>query len=366
MATDIRALTGVRGVAAAVIVAYHFGDVQLFGGGNIAYYRIPHGYLPVDLFFMLSGYVIGLTYRDAFGSGKLKNYATFMLKRVARLYPAYLAIGLLYVAKIAAGLSGQDTLSMFSPYDIVGNILMMTGWGLYIHPLIGVSWAASAEMGSYLLLPLLMLVTIRRSQLVCGFAVLAALLAIYAVSISGRGSSGPLDVVNGNSFYPMLRAVAGFTLGLAMFRFASVMDRLSMTAQDVLLAVLLIAIITTVSLAAGDRLLYLLFIPLVAVLSRDGRLAQALFGNALVYRLGIISYSIYLIHPLFVSFAVRAWRHFGQTELAYLLASAACFVVIWLLSELSYRLVEMPGRKVLVNLFIPKQSHATAARSAAR
>jgi peptidoglycan/LPS O-acetylase OafA/YrhL len=365
MAADIRALTGVRGVAAAVIVAYHFGDVQLFGGGNIAYYRIPHGYLPVDLFFMLSGYVIGLTYRDAFGSGSLKNYATFMLKRIARLYPAYLAIGLLYVAKIAAGLSGQDTLSMFSPSDIVGNILMMTGWGLYIHPLIGVSWAASAEMGSYLLVPLLMLVTIRRSQLVCGFAVLAALLAIYAVSISGRGSSGPLDVVNGNSFYPMLRAVAGFTLGLAMFRFAGVLDRLSMTAQDVLLAVILVAIITTVGLAAGDRLLYLLFIPLVAVLSRDGRLAQALFGNALVYRLGIISYSIYLIHPLFVSFAVRAWRDFGQTEAAYLLASAVCFLAIWLLSELSYRFVEMPGRKAVVDLLIPKQDHAPSARGAA-
>jgi peptidoglycan/LPS O-acetylase OafA/YrhL len=365
MAADIRALTGVRGVAAAVIVAYHFGDVQLFGGGNIAYYRIPHGYLPVDLFFMLSGYVIGLTYRDAFGSGSLKNYATFMLKRIARLYPAYLAIGLLYVAKIAAGLSGQDTLSMFSPSDIVGNILMMTGWGLYIHPLIGVSWAASAEMGSYLLVPLLMLVTIRRSQLVCGFAVLAALVAIYAVSISGRGSSGPLDVVNGNSFYPMLRAVAGFTLGLAMFRFAGVLDRLSMTAQDVLLAVILVAIITTVGLAAGDRLLYLLFIPLVAVLSRDGRLAQALFGNALVYRLGIISYSIYLIHPLFVSFAVRAWRDFGQTEAAYLLASAVCFLAIWLLSELSYRFVEMPGRKAVVDLLIPKQDHAPSARGAA-
>ena len=65
MAADIRALTGVRGVAAVVIVAYHFGDVQLTGGGNVAYFRIPHGYLPVDLFFMLSGYVIALTYRDA-------------------------------------------------------------------------------------------------------------------------------------------------------------------------------------------------------------------------------------------------------------------------------------------------------------
>jgi peptidoglycan/LPS O-acetylase OafA/YrhL len=365
MAADIRALTGVRGVAAAVIVLYHYGNVQLYGGGNIAYFRIPHGYLPVDLFFMLSGYVIGLTYKDAFGSGSMRNFATFMLKRVARLYPAYLAIGLLYIAKIAAGLSGQDTLSMFSAYDVVGNLLMMTGWGLHIHPLMGVSWAASAEMGSYLLVPLLMLVAIRRSPLICGLTVVAALAAIYAVSISGRGSSGPLDVTNGDSFYPMLRAVAGFTLGLAIYRFADVMNRLSTTAQDVLLAAILIAIIVTVSLAAGDRLLYLLFIPLVAVLSRDGRLAQLLFGNALVYRLGIISYSIYLLHPLFLSFAVRAWRHFGQTEIVYLVASAVCFIVIWLLSELSYRLIEMPGRKAVVDLFIPKPEHAPSAPKAA-
>jgi peptidoglycan/LPS O-acetylase OafA/YrhL len=358
MAADIRALTGVRGVAAAVIVAYHFGDVQLYGGGSVAYYRIPHGYLPVDLFFMLSGYVIGLTYKEAFSSGRLKNYATFMLKRVARLYPAYIAIGLLYVMKIAAGWSGQDTLSMFSLSDIAGNLLMMTGWGLHIQPLIGVSWAASAEMGSYLLLPLLLSVTVRRSPLVCGLAVLAALLAIVAVSFSGRGSSGPLDVVNGNSFYPLLRAIAGFTLGLAIFRFAGVLDRLSMTAQDVLLAAILAAILTTEIWAAGDGVLYLLFIPLVAVLSRDGRLAQALFGNAIVYRLGIISYSIYLIHPLFVSFAVGAWRHFGETESAYLAASAVCFIAIWLLSELSYRLIEMPGRKAIVDLVMPNQHRA--------
>ena len=115
-------------------------------------------------------------------------------------------------------------------------------------------------------------------------------------------------------------------MGLAIFRFAGLLDRLSMTAQDALLAIILLAILVTELWAAGDRLLYLLFIPLVAVLSRDGRLAQALFGNAIVYRLGIISYSIYLIHPLFVSFAVRGWRDFGETETAYLVASAVCFV----------------------------------------
>jgi peptidoglycan/LPS O-acetylase OafA/YrhL len=365
MAADIRALTGIRGVAAAVIVVYHFGDVQLYGGGSIAYYRIPHGYLPVDLFFMLSGYVMALTYRNAFDSGGLRNYATFMLKRVARLYPAYIAIGLLYVAKIATGLSGPNRLSMFSSYDIAGNLLMLTGWGLHVHPLIGVSWAASAEMGSYLLLPLLLPLAVKRGTVVRGLTVLAALLAIAAVGLSGRGSSGPLDVVNGDSFYPMLRAVAGFTLGLALFRIADVLDRLSATAQDVLLAIVLAAILVNIVLEAGDRLLYLLFIPLVALLSRDGRLAQALFGNALVYRLGIISYSIYLIHPLFVSFAVLAWRRFGQTEAAYLAGSVACFAAIWLLSELSYRLVEMPGRKAIVDLITPKPDRAPSGQSAA-
>jgi peptidoglycan/LPS O-acetylase OafA/YrhL len=288
-----------------------------------------------------------------------------MLKRVGRMYPAYIAIGLLYIAKIVAGLSGTDTLSMFSPYDVGGNLLMLTGWGLYIQPLLGVSWAASAEMGYYLLLPLLLPLTIRRSPLLCGLTVLAALLAIVAVGLSGRGSGGPLDVVNGDSFYPLLRAIAGFTLGLAIFRMAGAIDRLSATAQDVLLGILLIAILAIEIWAANDWLFYLLFIPLVAVLSRDGRLALALFGNALVYRLGIISYSIYLIHPLFVSFAVRVWRDFGQTEAAYLAGSAVCFLAIWLLSELSYRLVEMPGRKAIVDLFVPKPEPTPSGRGAA-
>jgi peptidoglycan/LPS O-acetylase OafA/YrhL len=355
MAADIRALTGVRGVAAAVIVIYHFGDVQLATGGTGSFFRIPYGYLLVDLFFMLSGYVMALTYRDTFRHLTGKVFAGFMLKRVARLYPAYFVIGLFYVAKIAAGLSGEK-LDMYSAWDWVGNLFMMSGWGLYIFPIIGVAWAASAEMGSYLLLPLLMAFTQRWSKWIAGLAALAALLGVYAVSISGRGSGGPLDVVNGNSLYPLLRAVAGFTLGLAIFRFGDLVDRLSATVQDILVVALPLAIIVVGLADASDLLMYLLYIPLVAVLSRDGRMAQLLFGNALVYRLGIISYSIYLIHPLFVSFAVRTWRHFGETQAVYVAAASACFAAIWLLSELSYRFVEMPGRKAVVGWFSPRQA----------
>lgn len=360
MADDIRALTGVRGVAAAVIVVYHFGDVQLATGGTGAFFRIPYGYLLVDMFFMLSGYVMGLNYRETFRHLTGKVFANFMLKRVARLYPAYFVIGLFYLAKIAAGLSGEK-LGMYSAWDWFGNLFMLSGWGLYIFPVIGVAWAASAEMGSYIVLPLLMPWTQSRQRWVALSAVVAALIGIYEVSITGRGSGGPLDVVNGNSFYPLLRAICGFALGLAIYRFGDLVDHLSGAVQDILVVALPIAIIAIGIADASDRLMYLFFIPLVAVLSRDGRMAQLLFGNALVYRLGIISYSIYLIHPLFISFAVRTWRLNGQQEWVYVAAALVAFVVIYLLAEVSYRLVEMPGRRAIVSLFAPKRPAVPAA-----
>jgi peptidoglycan/LPS O-acetylase OafA/YrhL len=103
---------------------------------------------------------------------------------------------------------------------------------------------------------------------------------------------------------------------------------------------------------------YLLFIPLVAVLSYDGRLARWLFGNAFIYDLGLISYSLYLLHPLFVSFAVRASRDLGGTESSYLIAMLVCIAVIWFLSKLSYRFVEMPGRKLIAELIRPRRQRS--------
>ena len=124
--------------------------------------------------------------------------------------------------------------------------------------------------------------------------------------------------LRGDSFYPLVRAIVGFTLGMVIYRFADIVDRLSMTAQDILLALTLVAIFVAAMMTSADLPIYALFVALVLLLSRDGRLALFLFGNAPIYRLGIISYSIYLIHPLFVSFAVAGWRHFGQTPMAYI------------------------------------------------
>lgn len=354
MPADIRSLTGVRGVAAVLIVLYHFGNVPLLGPGTAPYYRVPHGYLAVDLFFMLSGFVMAYIYRDAFRGEGLRHFWDFMVKRVARLYPAYWVIAALYLLKLLLGLD-RDMLSSFDAYDVVGNLLMLTGWGLHVYPLVGVSWAASAELGSYLLLPVLLLLMFQRGLVVSLLTTAAALAAVIVIATSGLGSAGPLDVTNGDSVLPLLRAIAGFALGLAIFRFSHLLDGLSMGVQDLLVAGLTLAIAAVGILVHHDLPIYLLFIPFVALLSRDGRLAQLLYGNRLVYHLGAISYSIYLMHQLFLSFAVRTSRHFGATPLSYATCVAVALALIWGLSWLSYRYVEMPGRKFLIALLQPKK-----------
>ena len=101
-------------------------------------------------------------------------------------------------------------------------------------------------------------------------------------------------------------------------------------------------------------------------LSRDGRVAQLLFGNALAYHLGTISYSIYLIHQLFLTFAERSSRHLGNNLTAYVCCTLVALASIWLLSWLSYRFVEMPGRQFLIRLLSPKDKDKDKNKDAAK
>jgi len=360
MKAEIRALTGVRGVAALIIVIYHYGKFRLDLSGYATVWAIPHGYLPVDMFFMLSGYVIGYVYLDQFRSESSDSYKTFLIKRFARIYPAFIVISALYALKIAAGLTGEETFARFGWFDAVGNLLLLTGWGLNVYPLIGVSWASSAELGSYFVAPILMKYTLQKDVRWWAICVALSLVGITLIAYSGQGSAGPLDVVARNSLLPLCRAIIGFTLGLATLRYADHLDKLSAFAQDVLVIVLLALMIGIAVFTADDLPIYLLFIPFVAILSRDGRMAQALFGNRLVYHLGVISYSIYLLHPLFLTFAERSSRHVGNTLTAYVCCTAVAFGTIWLLSYLSYRFIEMPGRQFLIRLLSPRAATAAA------
>jgi peptidoglycan/LPS O-acetylase OafA/YrhL len=69
------------------------------------------------------------------------------------------------------------------------------------------------------------------------------------------------------------------------------------------------------------------------------------------------------LHPLFLTFAERTSRHVGNTMTAYVCCTLVALAVIWLLSWLSYRFVEIPGRQFVLRVLSPKAAAAAAARS---
>ena len=77
-------LDGLRGVAALMVIWYHVFEGYAFAGGGIIE-TFNHGYLAVDFFFMLSGFVIGYAYDDCWGKSlTMKN---FFKRRLIRLHP---------------------------------------------------------------------------------------------------------------------------------------------------------------------------------------------------------------------------------------------------------------------------------------
>lgn len=78
-------LDGLRGVAALLVVFYHIFEGLSFAAGGTPITTINHGYLAVDFFFILSGFVIGYAYDDRLG--KTMTTSNFFKRRLIRLHP---------------------------------------------------------------------------------------------------------------------------------------------------------------------------------------------------------------------------------------------------------------------------------------
>ena len=79
-------LDGLRGVAALIVVIYHLGETYASSSAGVVFPN--HGYLAVDFFFMLSGFVVGYAYDDRWGS--MSTWA-FFKRRIVRLHPMVIA-----------------------------------------------------------------------------------------------------------------------------------------------------------------------------------------------------------------------------------------------------------------------------------
>ncbi|NEX61963.1 acyltransferase family protein [Noviherbaspirillum galbum] len=350
----IKSLEGLRGIAAVVVALYHLKI------GINEFSAIRHGYLFVDLFFVLSGFVISKTYASRMQDGD--DFRLFIARRIGRLLPLLLfstlavivGTNMLVAAKRFAIASGHAGM-LGSPGDIaylvpslgeiVSTVTFTHALGLFDHLVLnGPTWSISTEFYTYLLFAAICLIAPERKRLAV-FAILSIaglLLSIWA-SVVVHHCIGAGQCLALTYDFGFVRCLHAFFLGV-LTQACSQRWRFDSSALQVSIAFLLflsLALVGNVSAAAFA--FPAAFAVLVLSLGEDtGPLADTL-KLPLFQQLGLRSYSIYLMHePLLLVFGNPARRATGilSASLVVILYVAALYVV----SGWTYRWIEKPYR----------------------
>ena len=350
---DIPPLTGIRGIAALWVVVYHVHEFDRISGPGAVLIR--HGYLAVDIFFVLSGFVMALSYRGLFEAGlSLRRYAVFLLRRAARIYPLYLLITLILIAPQLAHSSSPQAVH-FLLKRLALNLALIESWG-FGAPIVGPSWSISTELAAYLVFPFLAYLTIYGRSRLAVLATVTAILAIILITLVPTPPSyfyprqGPLDISWQGTVWPLVRCIAEFTLGLAAYGFATGSMALSVLTRSWVTSTVTAAMIVLLCIKGTDILIVCLVPVFLLTITSVNSLVPRLLASQPVMLLGRLSYAIYLLH-----FPLLPTRQLVRSHLpAYLnpllsdvVALAVFYGLLVVLAALSYRLIEVPGRQVI-------------------
>ena len=344
------ALTGVRGIAAWAVVFFHIRlSLAAFLPGAVITI-LSKGYLAVDLFFVLSGFVIWLTYGDRLAEGGWRTAPPFFRRRIARIYPLHIVV-LALTAGLALSLqaAGRPNADQF-PWPLLPlNMALMHNWGFtgrlaWNDP----SWSISAEWAAYLLLPLAAPAIAWRgwTPVRAGLAIFGLGSGLYGwMAVHGVPTLG-IDVPR----FGLVRCLFEFVMGALMCRIWRSTDNRRLTMGS---ASALIVTIMLYSMGLPETLCAPLgCVTLVGLLAATSGARGNVFETRALVWLGEISYSTYLIHfVLWIVFKLLFVHDLRAVPplliLAYLTTTLAA-------SALLYHLVEQPGRRWVATLGRPR------------
>ena len=331
------ALDGLRGVAIAAVVLYHAGG------------PVPGGYLGVDLFFALSGFLITTLLVDEFSERGTVSLTAFYRRRARRLLPALACVLLAFAAGTVLAqhaLPRRDVVGLVAGVGYLSNLLMMSETATQTMPdALRHLWSLAAEEQFYLLWPPILVLLLRgpRRLALATVAGGVAFTSLRGAELWAAGAS-PQRLHYGIDSRSVAILV-GCGLALVLSRYETV-PRARWAAPLVVASVLgFFAVDFGREAFVGPLLVFsLLCAALIALSLDDGSpLAAALSAGGLVF-LGRISYALYLWHvPVFVAFGVTRYELVPEAMPAIAVSVA--------LAVASYYLVE---RRFL------RRSHAAA------
>jgi peptidoglycan/LPS O-acetylase OafA/YrhL len=347
------ALDSLRGVAALAVMLFHMGPFGWIAGLSF----LRNGWLMVDFFFVLSGFVIAASYGERLARGFSRRQ--FIALRLGRVVPLHLAAVLLASAFQwfwVVGELGQPG----EPWLFVRGLLLLDGFDVGANnPYAPVSWSISVEIMLYGIAALLF-GTGRR-----GLAIALLLVAGAALLLALGINHAPFGRL-------LQRGVLGFGLGAGCLwlhrRWHPRLHPALLTVLEAGCLALLVWLLATMPL--GNLTLLLtsaLFAVIVLVFARDKGWISRLLQLRPLIALGTLSYSIYMLHMLLIGPVTRAGpavlQALGRPDLvaerptrggigtlalsdgAETAVSLALIALTIALSALSFRWLEEPARR---------------------
>lgn len=346
---QLHSLTISRGLAAWLVLLYHVRTgIDWLPERLISF--LSYGYLAVDFFFLLSGFVIWMTAHQQLLTYGGSAIWPFLRRRFARIYPLYaLMLGLTILFAIVLNISGKDS-SSYPWHELPLHISMTQNWGFtnelqWNHP----AWSISTEMAAYLLFPILVLCTpIARAPHWALLMASAALILLMALIFHRAGLTALGDQI---THYGLIRCLVEFSVGAMVCALW-----LKESGRSIRLRLILPACVA--ALAGGVLIVspgqQLWAFPTCAaaciyMMAEISRRRAPTYSTTMIGRVGIymgeISYATYLSH-----FMLFIWFKIAFVENAHSIPPhliVAFIVLAFGFSALLYHYVELPGRRYL-------------------
>ena len=358
----IPAIDGLRALAVLAVMLYHLG-----------YSWIPGGFLGVDLFFVISGYVITRLILDSIAQSDGLDLRKFYKARIRRLLPPL--VFMIAVTSIYIGIWAPETVRRFvtdAPFALTGS---MNWWLVARHtdyfdsiarpPLLQHTWSLGVEAQFYLIWPIVLMLILRYlgKRKIPGAALfIASISGITLLLISFRLDTSQTSQISHIYFGTDTHSI-GLFLGAALavnWIPQNLKVDVSRRAQDFIDGIGIFGFIgmlaTFLFIDETDPTLYKLAFPLAgifgcaiitSIVHPASRFAPLLSSKILVW-IGERSYSIYLWH--WVVFQVT--RPAVDLEGSMWALSALRVLIVFALADISLRLVELPIRSGLVEYWL--------------
>ena len=358
-------LTPLRGLAALLVAIFHFEMAIARFVPKTSTMFFEKCYLMVDLFFVMSGFIMLHVYGSSFSTNISLNLRKFFVARFARIYPLHIfSLLLLIILVINFSPPGTYPNAIENPAAIPTNIFLLQSFHIHnIYTWNIPSWSISAEAAAYICFPLLALFLNKRKSLAlvifCILVIVAYLSIMYFLPRKNPlYPSIPVPHnLNATYDYGFLRGIAGFMIGMLVYKVYQLPSMKTLFKKDITAILIKLLLVISLHFAINDAYCVLLFAGLVMAFACNGGLIHRLCNSRPLQYLGNISYSIYLMQiflqePFSKGIRLPGVTGYGRGNLNIGFSAGSYYCLLYLLllifiSSITYYAIERPCRKII-------------------